>query len=64
MSAGFFSQSMVHADAAKKELLLGARGRFAAQRSACHSDSCVAGTYLKHMREISAIMEGRTAPAQ
>lgn len=64
MSAGFFSQSIVHADAAKRELLLSSQGRFAARRSACHSDSCVAGTYLKHIREISAIMEGRAAPAQ
>jgi hypothetical protein len=64
MSSGFFSQSMVHADAAKKELLLTARGRFAARRSACHSESCVAGAYLGQMREISAIMEGRASPAQ
>ena len=38
LSAGFFSQSMVHATGAKKELLLAARDRSAAQRKACRSD--------------------------
>ena len=63
MAAGFFSQSMAHADAAKKELLMTSHTRSAATRSACHSDSCVSDAYLKQMREISAIMQGRTASA-
>ena len=62
LSTGFYGQSLVHADGAKKQQLLSARGRFAAQRSACHSDSCLANSYLAHMREISVIME-RRAPA-
>ena len=64
MAAGFFSQSMAHADAAKKELLLTSHSRSAATRGACHSDSCLSNAYLRQMREISAIMEGRPLPAQ
>ncbi|MFL6729328.1 MAG: hypothetical protein ACJ8EZ_05300, partial [Sphingomicrobium sp.] len=62
MSAGFFSQSMVHATSAKKEQLLAARDRSAAQRKTCRSDSCVADAYLREIRETSAIMEGRAGP--
>ncbi|HEY6662019.1 MAG TPA: DnaJ domain-containing protein [Sphingomicrobium sp.] len=62
LSAGFFSQSMVHATSAKKELLLAARDRSAAQRKTCRSDSCVADAYLREIRETSAIMEGRAGP--
>jgi uncharacterized protein len=61
MAAGFFSQSMAHADAAKKQLLLTSHTRSAATRSACHSDSCLSDAYLRQMREMSAIMEGRAA---
>lgn len=64
LSSGFFSQSMVHATAAKKEQLLSMRDRLAAERDACRSESCVAGTYLRQMRETSAIMEGRAEPAK
>ena len=64
MAAGFFSQSMAHADAAKKQLLLSSHTRSAETRSACRSDSCVGDAYLRQMREISAIMEGRAPPAQ
>jgi hypothetical protein len=63
LAAGFFSQSMAHADAAKKELLMSSHTRSAATRSACHSDSCVSDAYLRQMREISAIMQGRAANA-
>ena len=63
MAAGFFSQSMAHADAAKKELLMSSHTRSAATRSACHSDSCLGEAYLRQMREISAIMQGRPASA-
>jgi curved DNA-binding protein CbpA len=57
LSAGFFSQSMVHASDDKKQLLLAARDRSAARRKACHSDSCIADTYLRQIRQTSAIME-------
>jgi uncharacterized protein len=64
MSAGFFRQSMANANPAKKELLLNARGRLVALRKACRSDSCLADTYVRQMREISTIMESRPTPAQ
>jgi uncharacterized protein len=63
MAAGFFSQSMAHANAAKKELLMSSHTRSVATRSACHSDSCLGEAYLRQMREISAIMQGRPASA-
>jgi len=62
MSDSFLSQSMVHATDAKKQLLLAARDRSAAQRKACRSDSCVADAYVREIRETSAIMEGRAGP--
>ena len=62
LSAGFFSQSMVHASGAKKELLLAVRDRSAAQRKACRSESCIADAYVRQMRETGAIMEGRAGP--
>jgi hypothetical protein len=64
MAAGFFSQSMAHADTAKKALLLSSHTRSAAARAGCRSDSCIGEAYLRQMREISAIMEGRSAPDQ
>jgi curved DNA-binding protein CbpA len=64
MSASFYNQSMVHADAAKKEMLLSAHSRLSTRQGACRSDSCVADTYLRQIREISAIMENRAAPAE
>lgn len=60
MSAGFFGQSMVHATPAKKNLLVAARDRSAALRKACRSDSCVADSYVRQIRETSAIMESRS----
>jgi hypothetical protein len=62
MSDSFLSQSMVHATDAKKQLLLAARDRSAAQRKTCRSDSCVADAYVREIRETSAIMEGRAGP--
>jgi hypothetical protein len=62
MAAGFFTQSMANADPARKDLLLSARNRSAATRSACRSDSCVTDAYLRQIRETSAIMEGRATP--
>ena len=62
ISSGFFSQSMVHATSAKKELLLAARDRSAAKRKSCRSDSCVADAYVREIRETSAIMEDRAGP--
>jgi hypothetical protein len=62
MSAGFFSQSMTHADIAKKTLLVAARDRSEAERKACRSDSCVADAYVRQIRATSAIMEGKAGP--
>jgi len=62
MSDSFLSQSMVHATDAKKQLLLAARDRLAAQRKACRSDSCVADALVRQIRETSAIVEGRAGP--
>lgn len=62
MSAGFFSQSMAHADAGKKQLLLASHDRSAAKRKACRSDSCVADAYVRQIRETSAIMESKAGP--
>jgi hypothetical protein len=64
MSAGFFSQSMVHASKSKKELLLAARDRAAERRKACRSDNCVADAYVRQIRETSAIMEAKSGPAK
>lgn len=61
LARGFFSQSMVHAPEAKQQLLISSRDRSLATRTACHSDACVSDAYLRQMREISAIMEGRSA---
>lgn len=62
MSAGFFSQSMVHASTTKKTLLLAARDRSTAQRKACRSDTCIADAYVRYIRETSTIMESRGGP--
>jgi hypothetical protein len=64
ISSGFYSQSLQHADAAKKQLLLSVRVRQTYQRAACRSDSCVADSYLRQIREVSAIMENRTSPPE
>lgn len=64
LAAGFFSQSMAHADAARKELLMSSHTRSAQARVACHSDSCLGDAYLRQMREMSAIMSSRPAPTQ
>jgi len=57
MSTGFFSQSMVNASDDKKQLLIAARDRSEAERKACKSDSCVADTYVRQIRETGEIME-------
>jgi hypothetical protein len=57
MSTGFFSQSMANASDDKKKLLLAARDRSEAQRKACRSDSCVADSLVRQIRETGAIME-------
>jgi uncharacterized protein len=64
MAAGFFSQSMAHADAARKQLLLSSHTRSAAARGSCRSDSCVTDAYLRQMREISTIMKSGPGPAE
>jgi hypothetical protein len=62
-AAGFFSQSMARADAAKRQLLLSSHTRSAEMRVACHSDSCVSDAYLRQIREISAIMKEHSPAA-
>jgi hypothetical protein len=64
ISAGFYSQSLEHADASKKQLLLSVRIRQTYKRATCRSNSCVADSYLRQIREVSAIMENRAAPGQ
>lgn len=64
MSTGFFRQSMANASDDKKQLLLAARDRSEAQRKACKSDSCVADSYVRQIRETGAIMEKPTEPAK
>ena len=64
VSAGFYNQSMQHADGSKKTMLLGAHSRFMVQQGACKSDSCLADSYLRHIREVSAIMENRVSAPQ
>jgi uncharacterized protein len=55
---------MTHADKARKDQLLGTQDRFVALRNACQSESCVSSAYLRHMREIGAIMERKVPAAQ
>lgn len=62
MAAGLSTQSMAHASDTEKELLLDVRDRSAAQRKACGSDSCVADSYVRQIRETSAIMESHAGP--
>ena len=62
LSTGFFSQSMVHASDSKRQMLLAARDRSAAERKACRSASCVADAYLRQIRQTSAIMERASEP--
>lgn len=64
MSDGFFNQSMNHADAEQKKLLVAARDRFAAKRKACRSQSCVADGYVRQIRETGLIMESRAQPGK
>jgi hypothetical protein len=60
IATGFLRQSLEHADSAKQQLLLSASSRAATSRAACRSDDCVTGTYLRQIRDTSAIMEGRS----
>jgi hypothetical protein len=64
VSASFYNQAMLHADAEKKAMLIGAHSRLVTRQGACRSDSCVADTYLREIRETSAIMENRALPQQ
>jgi DnaJ-domain-containing protein 1 len=60
IATGFLQQSLEHADWHKQQLLLSARNRAATSRNLCRSDECVTGAYLRQIREITAIMDGRT----
>jgi hypothetical protein len=61
-SALFYSQSVGHADAAKRSLLQQARDRFVESRKECRSDSCVTDAYLGHIREVGRIMGSPEPP--
>ena len=59
IATGFLKQSLEHADWHKQQLLLSAGNRSATARTMCHSDECVAGAYLRQIRDITTIMQGR-----
>ena len=59
IAKGYLRQSMEHADRNKQQLLLSARSRAATSRKMCRTEKCTAEAYLRQIREISAIMEGR-----
>ena len=61
MSSGFYAQSLQHADEATKQLLLSVRIRRTTQRGACQTDSCVADSYLRQIRDVREIMEKRAS---
>lgn len=62
ISSGFYDQSLANADTAKKQQLLNVRVRETYQRAACRSDSCVADSYLRQIRDVGAIMQNRAPP--
>lgn len=62
ISSGFYDQSLQNADTAKKNLLLSVRVRETYQRAACRSDTCVADSYLRQIRDVGAIMQNRALP--
>jgi hypothetical protein len=64
VSSGFYDQSLQNADQTKKELLLSVRVRETYQRAACRSNSCVADSYLRQIREVGAIMQNRASPSK
>ena len=64
ISAGFYSQSMENADATKRQLLLSVRIRQTNKRGACRSDSCLADSYMRQIREIREIMENHASSSQ
>lgn len=64
ISSGFYDQSLQNADTAKKQQLLNVRVRETYQRAACRSDSCVADSYLRQIRDVGAIMNDRAAPSK
>jgi len=57
-----FNQSIGGADQARRRQLEATRDGLLARRSACRSEACVAGAYLTHLREVSAILEGGAPP--
>jgi hypothetical protein len=62
ISSGFYDQSLQNADTAKKQLLLSVRVRETYQRAGCGSESCLADSYLRQIRDVGAIMENRALP--
>jgi hypothetical protein len=59
LATGFLKQSLEHADFQKQQLLLSARNRSATSRNLCRSDDCVTDAYMRQIRDITTIMEGR-----
>jgi hypothetical protein len=64
ISSGFYDQSLQNADTAKKQQLLNVRVRETYQRAACRSNSCVADSYLRQIRDVGAIMQDRAPPSK
>lgn len=58
-----YNQSWRYADAAKRTQLQRARQKMASSLSACQNDTCISGTYLTAMREVSGIMSAKAAPS-
>jgi hypothetical protein len=60
IATGFLRQSLAHADRNKQQQLISASNRSATSRSQCRSNECVTQAYLRQIRDITAIMEGRS----
>jgi hypothetical protein len=59
MATGFLEQSMAHSDWHKQQLLLSASNRNTTSRMLCRSDECLTAAYLREMRDITTIMQGK-----
>ncbi len=57
LAATFHGQSLKAGNAAKRAALVDARNGFLDRREVCRSEPCLRGAYLRHMREISKIIE-------
>ncbi len=59
LAATFHGQSLEAGNAAKRAALVDARKGFLSRREACRSEPCLRSAYLRHMREISRIIENK-----